>query len=176
LKDKSEKTDHAGSPCPLCPGPAFAGECSGYNLPAWVNRLVCPNDELAEYYRLCDTGRLLKCPRCGTCFIYSETSPGGSDDAMETSIYLSIKVISPADVHILLADDMEYLRSRAASEPDFWLETYRAFSRGVEKELKLLQARAGEVVSAALDVLEEKRSLLVSCVYRERQLKYEQRN
>ncbi len=159
--------------CPVCSGLEEYIETADYSLPGSAEKLVPPNEDLEYYYRISADRKILKCPRCASFYLYCQWEPGGSDDAMSTSLYRSISPMKYIDVHRLLLIDLEYLNQRALMEPEFYSETRDRFRKGVEKELAFLRGKTSVIIKEALDILEKKNSLLVAEVYREREEAYE---
>lgn len=120
-----------------------------------VKELVPPNPSLERYYQF-QAERLLKCPSCGTYYLYRRWAPGGSEDVMRTYIHESVRRVGFLAAHKELHAAFYKSSQRAKEYGGHFQAIHDEIAGGVHAELMHLRHRYREIVSEAIACLEDK--------------------
>jgi hypothetical protein len=99
---------------------------------------------------------LLKCSQCAQFYLYRRWSPGGSEDALRTTVYEAVYPIGLLEVHLKLeqaeSDSLRWMKkySRDKSLGPLFRDKYRSNAAAIESVRTQLRKRAAEIVDAAL--------------------------
>lgn len=130
------------------------------------------HDDIVQNFVALDE-ELLVCQECGRLFSYSESTPGGSDDAMVTNTYQYLVRLSWPAARILLEEALLILESYAAKDPQWYAGDLAKFRAALESVLPTVPRDL--LVDQGLDILAHGVSAQVAEVYRADVGRYEAR-
>ncbi len=152
--------------CPVCSkldGYLHINDRSDGYFPAEAMRLTAPNEKLNHQY---SEEELRKCPQCGKYYSYKEWSPGGSDDAMVTTIHESINRVCFLEAHIMLRESESVIESFLRESPDIWRDSYDLHQEGFGIEMEFFRSHAAEIMDEGISFIESRAADRMT-VYRE---------
>lgn len=120
-------------------------------FPAEAMRLTAPNYKLNRQY---SDEELRKCPECGKYYAYKEWSPGGSDDAMSTTVHESMNRICFLEAHIMMNESESVIENFLRGSPSVWKESYDSHQEGLNIELKSLKSHSTEILDEGIRLIE----------------------
>ncbi len=166
MKTAGAADNHASKTrCPICTNldeyieienpqdPSESEESEDFAEP--VKRLTIPNARLEQTYEFRNE-RLLKCPSCGTYYLYRTWAPGGSEDVMRTWIHESIRRLGFLAAHKELHSARYEAYQRSQEYGGSYEQRYQETAMGVQEEMHLLRQRSIEIINDALWSLENK--------------------
>lgn len=128
---------------------------SGESFKAAVERLADPNASLKEYASGKDEC-LLTCPKCRGYFLYRQWIPGGSDDFGRSYLHQSLERMSHLAAYEWLDGACRDAREMVSKYGTSFQDKLDQISHGMDRERRRLNRRHQEIVSSALDALDNR--------------------